>query len=266
MKCGNKNLLSVMIKILLGSFLLVMSACQTARLPIVKRSEAAQGGAAFYRKAAAMGWAARDSFILQQVREGAIPPFLKKFVRVPVVINAGKLRTRVIFFVSPDYLSIGNKGDWARVSLTASGAASVLSLLDCFAPTPQLVDRIYQQASVKLSPVPLYAYRDSTPIMWHHHLIIEGQRKQQKGLIAGIKKDIVFVNAKGDSVLTNRVGIYGWHQPDGKPIQPFYQGHAAWYTDYSHGLRLVSNNVRVKRRMIRVDRLLQDTTFRKSLF
>lgn len=27
--------------------------------------------------------------------------------------------------------------------------------------------------------------------MWQHHLIIEGQRKGRKGLIAGIKKDVV---------------------------------------------------------------------------
>lgn len=266
MKCEDKALHSTMIRIVLGCFLLMMSACQTTRLSVVKNSEAALGGAAFYRQAAAMGWAARDSFIIQQVREGSIPLYLRKFVRVPVVISSGKQRIKVVFFVSPDYLSVGNSGDWARVSLTATGAATVLSMLDCFAPSPQLVDRIYQQASVKLMPVPLYAYRDSTPVMWQHHLIIEGQRKQQKGLIAGIKKDIVFVNAKGDSVRANRVGIYGWHQPGGKPIQPFYQGHASWYTDYSHGLRLVSNYVKVQGRLIRIETLWQDTTLRKSLF
>lgn len=266
MICEDKALHSVMIRIVLSCFLLMLGACQTARLSTVKRQGIAQGGAAFYRQAAAMGWAARDSFIIQQVREGSIPTFLRKFVRVPVVIGSEQRRIRVCFFVSPDYVSIGNNGDWARVSLTASGAATVLTLLDCFAPTPQLVDRIYQQASVKLTPVPLYAFRDSTPVMWQHHLIIEGQRKQKKGLIAGIKKDIVFVNTKGDSVRANRVGIYGWHQPDGKPIQPFYQGHASWYTDYSHGLRLVSNYVKVQGRLIRIETLREDTTLRKSLF
>ena len=48
-----------------------------------------------------------------------------------------------------------------------------------------------KHAKVKLEPVPMYAFRDSTPTMWQHHLIIEGQRKGRKGLIAGIKKDVV---------------------------------------------------------------------------
>ena len=54
-----------------------------------------------------------------------------------------------------------------------------------------MVDDIYKAAKVKLEPVPMYAFRDSTPTMWHHHLIIEGQRKGRKGLIAGIQKDVV---------------------------------------------------------------------------
>jgi hypothetical protein len=40
-----------------------------------------------------------------------------------------------------------------------------------------------------------------------------------------------------------KVAIYGWHKPDGKPIQPLYAGHAAYYVDYSHGIRLVSRTV-----------------------
>jgi hypothetical protein len=39
------------------------------------------------------------------------------------------------------------------------------------------------------------------------------------------------------------VAIYGWHKPDGKPIQPLYTGHVDWYVDYSHGIRLVSRTV-----------------------
>ena len=35
------------------------------------------------------------------------------------------------------------------------------------------------------------------------------------------------------------VAIYGWHKADGKPIQPLYTGHADYYADYSHGIRLV---------------------------
>ncbi len=29
----------------------------------------------------------------------------------------------------------------------------------------------------------------------------------------------------------------------GKPIQPVYTGHVDWYVDYSHGVRLINNNI-----------------------
>lgn len=266
MEFDDKGLFSVMIRLLLCCCLLGVGACRPTRILSLPKGDASLGGSVFYQQAAAMGWQARDSFILQQVQAGNIPSFLRRFVPVRVRISAARSSTVVTFFVSPDYLSVGNDQDWARVSLTAKGAAKALSMLDCFAPTPRLVDLIYQQASSKLVPVPLYAHRDSTPVMWHHHLIIEGQRKQQKGLIAGIKKDIVFVNDKGDSVLANRVGIYGWHKPGARPIQPFYQGHVWWYADYSHGLRLVSRQLKVGRTWTTIEALLRDSTMRASLF
>ncbi len=266
MKFDGKALFSDMIRLLLCCCFLGMGACRPTLMLSLSTSDASEGGSAFYQRAAAMGWSARDSFILQQVQVGNIPSFLRRLVPVRVKIPSGRRLLTVTFFVSPDYLSVGNNQDWARVSLTAKGAAKALSMLNCFAPTPRLVDLIYRQANVKLSPVPLFAHRDSTPIMWHHHLIIEGQRKQQKGLIAGIKKDIVFVNPKGDSALANRVGIYGWHKADAMPIQPFYQGHVWWYTDYSHGLRMVSKQIKVGRKWTTIDELLQDSTLRASLF
>lgn len=266
MKFDDKALFSDMIRLLLCCCLLGLGACRPTRLLPLPKSNPSAGGAVFYRQAFAMGWAARDSFILQQLQAASIPSFLRKLVPVRVTIPSEPKPVEVTFFVSPDYLSVGNDQDWARVSLTAKGAAQALSMLDCFAPTPRLIDLIYRQAKVKLAPVPLFAHRDSTPVMWHHHLIIEGQRKQRKGLIAGIKKDIVFVNAKGDSVMGNRVGIYGWHKTDAVPIQPFYQGHVWWYTDYSHGLRLVSRRVKVGRKWTNVEALLRDTILRASLF
>jgi hypothetical protein len=39
------------------------------------------------------------------------------------------------------------------------------------------------------------------------------------------------------------VVIYGWHKPDGKAIQPVYSKHVDWYVDYSHGIRLINNQV-----------------------
>jgi hypothetical protein len=108
-----------------------------------------------------------------------------------------------------------------------------------------MVDQIYDAAKVKLEPVPMYAFRDSTPTFWQHHLIVEGQRKGRKGIIAGIQKDLVYTGKLLNYPKQDRVAIYGWHRLDGKPIQPLYTGHVYWYVDYSQGVRLIHDRIRV---------------------
>ena len=54
------------------------------------------------------------------------------------------------------------------------------------------------------------------------------------------------------------MAIYGWHHPDGKPIQPLYVGHVDWYVDYSHGIRLISRRMMVDGRPMQVADVLRD--------
>ncbi|WP_235597701.1 hypothetical protein, partial [Salmonella enterica] len=135
---------------------------------------------------------------------------------------------RATYYVMPDYLSVGSNTNWARIPLTPIAAQLIADSLHCFLPTRKMVNDIYANAVVKLAPVPMYIHRDSTVMMWQHHLIIEGQRKLQKGLIAGIKKDVVISDQLTRSSKTNRVAIYGWHMLNGNPIQPLYTGHVNW--------------------------------------
>jgi len=76
-----------------------------------------------------------------------------------------------------------------------------------------------------------------------HNAVIETQRVGQvaAGLTAGHKKDVVISTRL--SGLAARVAIYGWHQTNGRPIQPLYVGHHDSWVDYSHGVRLVSRDV-----------------------
>lgn len=195
-----------------------------------------------------MKWAARDSFALEQVLAGNVPGFLKKFMAIHVSVEDSTTgRTiRATYYAAPDYLCIGNDQDWARINITPMTAQRIADSFQCFLSTRKIADDIYQAASIKLEPVPLYAYRDSTPTMWHHHLIIEGQRKGRKGLIAGIKKDVVISGKISRDAKPDRVAIYGWHKPDGKPIQPLYTGHINWWVDYSQGIRLVYQKIKVE--------------------
>ena len=128
-----------------------------------------------------------------------------------------------------------------------------------------MVDDIYKAAKVKLEPVPMYAFRDSTPTMWHHHLIVEGQRKGRKGLIAGIQKDVVISGRISRDTRPERVAIYGWHKLDGKPIQPLYTGHIYWWVDYSQGIRLVYRKIKVDGKWMDYTDILKDVKLQKLL-
>lgn len=161
---------------------------------------------------------------------------------------------------------IGTNKDWARVPLTPIAARSMADAINCFLPTRKMVDLIYAQSRVKLAPVPMYAYRDSTITMWHHHLIIEGQRKSRKGLISGIKKDIVLCSEEAYKGREDRVAIYGWHKLDGKPIQPLYTGHVNWYADYSHGARMIYKKINVNNKWMDYEDVFNDSILSASLF
>lgn len=224
-------------------------------------------GTAFYKKAAAMNWKERDSLAVKEILAGALPSFLKKFVPVHTSItdsSTGKI-IKATYYVSPDYLSIGQDKDWARVCITPMAAQKIADSFGCFLPTRKMVNDIYKTAKVKLEPVPLYAFRDSTPTMWHHHLIIEGQRNGRRGLIAGIKKDVVITGKILRDEKPNRVAIYGWHKPNGKPIQPLYTGHVDWYVDYSHGIRLVWRKIKVNNRWMDYTDVLKDVMLHRLL-
>jgi hypothetical protein len=98
---------------------------------------------------------------------------------------------------------------------------------------------------VKLEPRPLTDAREAVRTFAQHNAIIEEQRKRKPlgAIVAGIKKDVVMSNKL--TLKPGKVAIYGWHKPDGQPIQPLYAGHAAYYVDYSHGIRLISRTITV---------------------
>ena len=217
-------------------------------------------GTEFYKTAFPYKWQQRDSFALAEVLHGNIPSFLRRFVPVHAQIRdslTGKT-IKATYYVAPDYLSVGTDKDWARINITPYAAQKIADSFHCFLPTKKIVDDIYKSANVKLEPVPMYAFRDSTPTMYHHHLIIEGQRKGRKGLIAGIQKDVVISDRITRDGRPDRVAIYGWHKPDGTPIQPLYTGHVYWWVDYSQGIRLVYRKIRVRGRWMDYVDVLKD--------
>lgn len=256
-----------MFRFLVLIIMILLSACRSNKIMQTPVRSSAVTGTFFYKQAAAMNWKSRDSFALKEILSGNIPSFLKKLspVQVSIVDSVSGKTIHATYYVTPDYISIGNYDDWARINITPMVAQQIADSFHCFLPTRKMVNDIYRAATVKPEPVPMYAFRDSTPTMWQHHLIIEGQRKGRKGLIAGIKKDVVISGKILRDKKPDRVAIYGWHQLNGQPIQPLYTGHINWWVDYSQGIRLVYRRVKVGKEWMDYTDILKDPVLQKLL-
>ena len=248
-------------------FMSVLISCNTSKKIHVPPRSSSLTGSEFYKTAAGFKWQQRDSLVVKEILAGNLPPFLKKFVPIHVQISEpGTGKTiEAVYYVAPDYLSVDTSEDWSRINITPYAAQQITDTLDCFLPTRKMVDDIYKAAKVKLDPVPMYAFRDSTPTMFHHHLIIEGQRKGRRGLIAGIQKDVVISGKILRDSRPERVAIYGWHQLNGVPIQPLYTGHIYWWVDYSQGIRLVYRKIKVGSKWLDYIDVLKDPLLQRLL-
>ena len=106
-----------------------------------------------------------------------------------------------------------------------------------------MVDDIDAQSVLRLLPQPLVDDRESPLTFLQHQQLIQQQLgvRQVGQLICGIKKDIVLTNHLAEH--PHCVAIYGWRKADGTPIQPLYCKHLDTYVDYSHGVRLIRQDV-----------------------
>jgi hypothetical protein len=249
------------------TILLFIFSCTTSKQIILPgRKATSLSGNQFYKSVFAATENERESSARNEILDGNIPQFLRKMVKIKTSITTddGKI-IHAFYFVTPDYLSIGSDEDFARIPLTPMTAQQIADSLHCFLPTRKIVNDIYKAAKIKLEPVPMYAFRDSAVTMYQHNLIIEGQRKLRKGLISGIKKDVIITERLTRSSKPNRVAIYGWHQLNGIPIQPLYTGHVNWYVDYSHGIRLIYRTIYVNKKPMDYIDVLKDKTLRRLL-
>jgi len=147
-----------------------------------------------------------------------------KFVRIP--FNGKEIE------VSSDYY-IENG---IRMPVDVPRALEIAKRFNATLPTKEIVDAIWRAADLKLSPIALPPNSEMTKMSAfrrHHELIEEQIAGRQFNLVAGHKKDIL------QPLRAGRVTIYGWHRPNGNPIQSVSNVHGAYYADYSHGLRLV---------------------------
>ncbi|MCC0074179.1 MAG: hypothetical protein H6900_12920 [Rhodobacter sp.] len=211
-----------------------------------------------------LGGRQRDDAILAEVLAGNVPDFLRNLVPVTFTgTGSNGQPTRITICVTPDYLAVGSNRDFVRVPLGLPAAMRVAERFDMVLPTTRMVDAIYQQASVHLSPAPMEpgSQMSSTAYFLRHNATVQGQLHQVGArlgqLVAGQKKDLVLTNRLNSN--PGRVAIYGWHRRGGAAIQPLSTVHGAQYADYSHGIRLVSRRAFVNGRAVDLRDLLGDS-------
>lgn len=229
-------------------------SAQSLELP--PRPATAPKGTQFAQSITGLSLPEREQKVLKAVKSGNVPSFLRKLA--PVTVKSGTINAT--YFVTSDYLAIGSDDDYFLMPLSPSTAQAIADLLGCSLPTTQMVDDIYANATVKLTPAPIPPSPAMTavPVFLQHNAMVLAQRKQKPpgGLIAGHKKDVVIATKVFAS--PGKVAIYGWHKSDGKPIQPLYTGHTAAWVDYSHGIRLVQRRMTVNGQARTIDEVLAD--------
>lgn len=212
----------------------------------------------------------RDSIVYTEIAQGNIPDAFRRSVYITDSLqDANGKQHEVTLCVLSDFLAIGSDADFLRIPMLPRTAQKLADLHEAILPTRKISDLIHLHSTQKLMPHPMTP--DSTmttvPIFVLHDSIIEAARsstdKPLNELISGHKKDIVITNRMANE--PERLFIYGWHHQNGKPIQPLSAAHDVGYVDYSHGVRLVRDEVLVNGKLYFVSEVLKHPVLYKLL-
>lgn len=226
---------------------------------LADKPTATLAGSDFMRRADTTAFWTLEDIIVETVTAGQVPDALRHFRKITfttsVVDSVEILRKKhkVEMWVLPDYVAIGTNDDFVRMPMGPLAAQRIADALDCTLPTPFLVDRIAEasEGHVDIFPFRPLGNRNSQPIVFQDsNNAINAQFKaygyEFGQFISGLKKDIVLTY----KIMTlteyeRNVAIYGWHHPDGRAQQPLFVRHGNFYVDYSHGVRLIYNKVKI---------------------
>lgn len=227
-------------------------------------------GSQFAASVAHMDPRQREKAILGELLQGDLPDFLRNLIPVKLSYQPpGGRALNATMFVMPEYLAIGTDRDFLRIPMNLFTAAKVATSMGFVLPTRKMVDAIYRQSAIHFTPEPMTPgpQMRSTGYYQIHNEKIEAQSRalgvMPGMLVSGDKKDVVVTNLLARN--PGRIAIYGWQRLDGRAIQPLSTVHGACYADYSHGIRLVSDEVLVDGQVRSVYDVLQDPVLSKLL-
>ena len=267
---------STQISIIVGLILTLSTpfvACQeplnvddelTLALEIGPRDDNALSGSAFSNLVESMELAQREATIRDEILSGNIPSFLRDLVAVETTAVIEDSSYTLTFFVMSDYLSVGSNEDHFLTPMTPILAQQIMDELGGILPTRKMVNLIWNESQVKLSPQPIppSPAMATVDVFRDHDALVTASRSENLtefplgSLVAGHKKDVILSNRIASN--PDKVVIYGWHYPNGQAIQPLHSGHVNWYADYSHGIRVILNKALLNDAVVELTNILKD--------
>ncbi len=214
----------------------------------------------------------REDSLFNIITSGNVPSFLRNLVPVTSSATIHGVAYSVTYYVTPEYFSVGSDVSYFLTPMTPLLAQRLADHLHCILPTRKMVNDIYFVAGLKLAPAPIppSAEMITVPVFVQHDTMVWAQRSPELfsyplgTLVGGTHKDVVISNKIRNELkagVPKPVVIYGWHQLDGTPIQPLYNGHGETYADYSHGIRLVQDSVLLNGSPTTISDILRDSTY-----
>lgn len=227
-------------------------ATSTTRLEgIPDRAEDAMGGREFMESIAHLeSGPQRDRAILDEILGGNIPDASRNLQELVYNQNGREIRLHAM----PDYLAIGSNEDNVRVPMTPGVAQAIADRTGTSLPTDGIVDAIHSQAQQLHMPT-----RSSDRGGIRTYMSVDQSIDEQLGtgaaptnFVSGHKKDMVIPHSGGT------LAIYGGRYADGRRIQRYNVDHDQRYEDYSHGARLVSQQIMIDGQPMQLSEALQD--------
>ena len=201
------------------------------------------------------------------IQKGHVPNFLREFVAVETNCDAEKIK----FWVSSDYLSLGTDADFFRIKIGARRAQSLADEMGYVLPTAAMVQLIHLQAKANSTAIAGKGMRNSPTVCngdvgmqtlecleyYEKNVLLPKMKNIHVGaLVSGFKKDIVVPSRTRPA---ERVSIFGFSTTSSDfPIQDGFGPHPQWYSDYSHGVRLVDPNIEVNGQRMTMERAMAD--------
>ena len=244
-------------------------------LKLRNRSSLALSGSQFSKSIRddTLSLADRERIIFNEIKSGNIPDFYRKLQEIRDTLTVHGNKHTIRYYVLSDFFAIGSNEDYFYCPMKPQLAQKVADLLKCSLPTRKISDKIYRNATVKMvpEPIPPSPQMITIPVFEKHNTLVNTQRKLTVdqyplgSLVAGNKKDVIISNKIYNHKGILKVVIYGWHKPDGKAIQPLYNGHNTIHVDYSHGIRMVQKKIWVDGKKTSLQKVLRSENLHPSL-